>query len=363
MGNQSQIGGDHYRTENAGAMQPWDAVHALGLDYYHGCAVKYLVRFAAKGGAQDLDKAVHYLRKREELELPAWGGPRLALEAWAKSLGEPRADMVRLAVMGNADALRTFLDSGAAPAKPWPQWDAAARRMSGWVLRANGELAKPWREVPAEGWARGLWLECAELAEALGWKWFADGRAPDRAAVLDEFADVLHYGLSLCALRGTEPKAERTRGAVPEGPLPAVDAMARAALERREFDARSLLRAAKAAGLELGWLERAVFRKSALNVYRQFCRNAGWPYAKTWPNGALDREDAYEYMGGFDVEDAGAFDDAVQACGAAHREACRNAGARIPPTPPEPPPKRGRGAPEQARNASKPFVCIENENA
>ena len=63
--NDIQIGGDHYKSR---AIQPWDYISANHLDFFSGNVVKYVTRFAQKGGIIDLEKAQHYLSKLIEVE-------------------------------------------------------------------------------------------------------------------------------------------------------------------------------------------------------------------------------------------------------------------------------------------------------
>jgi hypothetical protein len=60
-----QRGGDHYRDK---AIQPVQYIHANGLDFFEGNVVKYITRWRAKGGVQDLEKAKHYIDLLIELE-------------------------------------------------------------------------------------------------------------------------------------------------------------------------------------------------------------------------------------------------------------------------------------------------------
>ncbi len=55
--NETQVGGDHYKMK----FETWDVIHAWGLGYFDGNAVKYLSRWRKKGGVQDLHKAKHYI--------------------------------------------------------------------------------------------------------------------------------------------------------------------------------------------------------------------------------------------------------------------------------------------------------------
>ena len=63
--NNTQVGGDHYRSK---AVQPWDFIVSNGMGYLDGNVVKYVSRYRDKGGLQDLKKAMHYLEKLIEVE-------------------------------------------------------------------------------------------------------------------------------------------------------------------------------------------------------------------------------------------------------------------------------------------------------
>lgn len=63
--NETQIDGAHYQT---GTAQHWDLVARFELDYFQGCASKYLLRWRQKGGTTDLRKAAHYMRKLAEVK-------------------------------------------------------------------------------------------------------------------------------------------------------------------------------------------------------------------------------------------------------------------------------------------------------
>lgn len=63
--NNDQVGGSHYRTKT---IQPWDFIAANELGFFEGNIVKYVSRWRAKGGVEDLRKARHYLDKLIELQ-------------------------------------------------------------------------------------------------------------------------------------------------------------------------------------------------------------------------------------------------------------------------------------------------------
>jgi hypothetical protein len=59
------VGGSHYKDF---AIQPAEFIHRNGIGFLAGNIIKYVCRFKAKNGAQDLEKAMHYLQLLTELE-------------------------------------------------------------------------------------------------------------------------------------------------------------------------------------------------------------------------------------------------------------------------------------------------------
>ena len=60
-----QVGGAHY---NDMVIQPIEFVVKNNLGFCEGNAIKYICRHAAKGGLEDLDKAIHYIELLKELK-------------------------------------------------------------------------------------------------------------------------------------------------------------------------------------------------------------------------------------------------------------------------------------------------------
>lgn len=60
--NEVQIGGKHYQSK----YQHWDFVLDMGLDYFEGCATKYITR-RKNNRKEDLEKAKHFLIKKKEI--------------------------------------------------------------------------------------------------------------------------------------------------------------------------------------------------------------------------------------------------------------------------------------------------------
>lgn len=53
-----QVGGDHYKGL---VIQPFEYIMANSIPFAEGCAIKYLTRWRAKGGIEDLRKARHFI--------------------------------------------------------------------------------------------------------------------------------------------------------------------------------------------------------------------------------------------------------------------------------------------------------------
>lgn len=67
----TQVGGAHYKSR---AIQPVQYIHANGLGFCEGNVIKYVTRWASKGGLADLEKAKHYIELLIELETNEKGG-------------------------------------------------------------------------------------------------------------------------------------------------------------------------------------------------------------------------------------------------------------------------------------------------
>lgn len=53
-----QVGGSHYKDL---PIQPVEYIHANGIGFLAGNVIKYVTRYKAKSGMEDLKKARHYI--------------------------------------------------------------------------------------------------------------------------------------------------------------------------------------------------------------------------------------------------------------------------------------------------------------
>lgn len=77
-----QVGGTHY----AGTVQHWDLMEEYDVSYLEAQASRYLSRWRKKGGLEDLEKALTFLRKMDGRAVRR-RVPREALWVWFEAAG------------------------------------------------------------------------------------------------------------------------------------------------------------------------------------------------------------------------------------------------------------------------------------
>ena len=65
--SETQVAGGHYKDF---PIQPGEFIHRNGIGFLAGNVIKYVCRYKAKNGRQDLEKAIHYLQLLIEWEYP-----------------------------------------------------------------------------------------------------------------------------------------------------------------------------------------------------------------------------------------------------------------------------------------------------
>jgi len=138
----------------------------------------------------------------------------------------------------------------------------------------NSKVHPDWREQGFE-WYRAIWIECAELMDHHGWKWWKK-QSPDRDQVILELIDIWHFGLSQLMLSGksldilAEEVAQQLSQPLECGDfLEDVEAFAVTVLQTREFDVSSFARLLKSMNLSFEGLYRSYVGKNVLNIFRQ----------------------------------------------------------------------------------------------
>jgi dimeric dUTPase (all-alpha-NTP-PPase superfamily) len=160
-------------------------------------------------------------------------------------------------------------------------------------------------------WYRAIWIECGELIEHYGYKWWKK-QAPDMAQVQLEVIDIWHFGLSALFVPGKSQQdlAREIAAEVADyQPLgldvrEATEALAQHALETRGFSPARFWELMLAAELDFDRLYTAYVGKNVLNFFRQDHGYKDGTYRKTW-QGREDNEHLVELI---DALDKGAED-------------------------------------------------------
>lgn len=151
----------------------------------------------------------------------------------------------------------------------------------------NSRVHSAWREQGYE-WYRAIWIECAELMDHYGWKWWKK-QAPDRDQVVLELIDIWHFGLSslLQAESSKELIADRLEAAMapilPDADFrETVETFVSQLLVSREFDPALFNKLLCQMDISLDGLYRSYVGKNVLNFFRQDRGYKEGAYLKIW---------------------------------------------------------------------------------
>ncbi len=152
----------------------------------------------------------------------------------------------------------------------------------------NRKIHPHWRSQGFE-WYRAIWIECAELMDHYGWKWWKRQSA-DLDQVILEIIDIWHFGLSDMLtdsedLHLISENIEQQLGcptASGKDLRAAVENFACIVLGSRRFDLASFARLMQAADLPFDELYRIYMGKNVLNFFRQNNGYLEGTYKKIW---------------------------------------------------------------------------------
>ena len=169
----------------------------------------------------------------------------------------------------------------------------------------NRHVAKDWRER-CFPYYRAVWVECAELLDHFGWKWWKR-QQPDLGQVRLEVVDIWHFGLSMLLLEdGVDDAlvAAFHNGIGQPRELEAfradVEALAAEALTTRRFSVPAFIHLLNDLGMDLGDLSREYIGKNVLNNFRQAHGYQEGSYRKNWA-GREDNEHLLEVIAELDA--------------------------------------------------------------
>lgn len=163
----------------------------------------------------------------------------------------------------------------------------------------NSRVSETWRTNNYE-WYRAIWVECAEMLDHHGWKWWKHQEI-DVPQVQLELVDIFHFGLSLRLMQEDDLNKiidtlakELTQSLVSEGTSEqdfkiALEKLASEAVSHKSFDGIALADCMRLMDMDLDELFRQYVGKNTLNFFRQDHGYKEGTYIKIW-NGEEDNE-------------------------------------------------------------------------
>ena len=157
----------------------------------------------------------------------------------------------------------------------------------------NTRTHPDWRVQQFE-WRRAIWVECAELIDHFGWKWWKK-QSRDIQQVKLELVDIWHFGLSLLLQENAEVnfiEKQLDRGlkaSVTMGFCEQVEVLAHDVLAGQLFNVECFGRLMRTINLSFDDLYTDYIGKNVLHFFRQDNGYKEGNYQKVW-NGREDNE-------------------------------------------------------------------------
>ena len=171
----------------------------------------------------------------------------------------------------------------------------------------NSRVSETWRDNDYE-WYRAIWVECAEMLDHHGWKWWKHQEI-DIAQVQLELVDIFHFGLSLRLMTGNSVEQisrtlakELHQGTGEDDFKIALENLASSAVTDKAFDAKALADCMSLMNMDLDELFRQYVGKNTLNFFRQDHGYKDGSYIKVW-NEKEDNEHLAEVIQQLDASD------------------------------------------------------------
>ncbi|CAI8155451.1 MAG: Uncharacterised protein [Cellvibrionales bacterium UBA7375] len=190
----------------------------------------------------------------------------------------------------------------------------------------NSKVREDWREQNFE-WYRAIWIECAELLDHHGWKWWKK-QQPDVNQIALELVDIWHFGLSLLLLK------DQSHEVISESVVKAFDHVeasgdfainleefTKNTLVTKDFDIYGFVGLVKGIGMQFDQLYIAYVGKNVLNFFRQDHGYQDGSYHKQW-GGKEDNEHLVEIVGKLDTNLPTFKDDLYSEMKAVYQQLC-----------------------------------------
>ena len=175
----------------------------------------------------------------------------------------------------------------------------------------NTKVNADWR-TQNFAWYRAIWVECAELLDHYGWKWWKK-QQPDIEQVRLELIDIWHFGLSMVLTEFADEQrcldhlstglANMHNHAVePETFRALLEAFAGEVITRKAFSVEQFAELLSAADMTFDDLYTGYVGKNVLNFFRQDHGYKDGSYRKLW-SGREDNEHLVEAVAALDRRD------------------------------------------------------------
>ena len=158
----------------------------------------------------------------------------------------------------------------------------------------NTKVHADWRAQNFE-WYRAIWIECAELLDHYGWKWWKK-QTPDVDQIALELVDIWHFGLSLMLLSNDSKdvlvdQVEQIFMSPVMSDDFAIDleSFTEKTLITKDFDLQGFARLMAGINMDFETLYVGYVGKNVLNFFRQDYGYKDGSYVKQW-NGVEDNE-------------------------------------------------------------------------
>ncbi len=175
----------------------------------------------------------------------------------------------------------------------------------------NTQVNDDWRSQNFE-WYRAVWIECAELLDHYGWKWWKK-QVPDMEQVSLELVDIWHFGLSMIletsdsvssAAETVLHHIESSEASSESDFKLLLEQFVAHVLARKEFHFGMFLRLTSLAGLSFDDLYLQYVAKNVLNRFRQDHGYKQGTYVKVW-DGREDNEHLFDILKQAQTADGG----------------------------------------------------------
>lgn len=182
----------------------------------------------------------------------------------------------------------------------------------------NTKVNAHWQQQGYE-WYRAIWVECAELMDHYGWKWWKK-QSPDTEQVALELIDIWHFGLSIMLQSGqsldaiiAKIQAELVIKTDEKDFRLDLEKFAAATLSDRQFHIGLFARLMAGVDMSFDQLYRGYVGKNVLNFFRQDHGYKDGTYRKHWHDGREDNEHLVEAVQSLDASLLGFKDELYQA--------------------------------------------------